>query len=174
MRRMSRTILGFGLSLTVFGCGKGAEKDVEKSATPGFIAPPAAPAAHAPRNTLTELRWILGPVRGTGAGGTVQAPFFERYSLLGDSALVVESFKDSTFGGAPDSTRYALRGDSLTSADAAATNVSPTSLTFSSRRNPGLAWTWRRDDDSTWTAIIVNAIPNGPPKTRAYRMVRVR
>ena len=167
MHRMSRMILGHGASLAAFACGTEAEYD----ASPDVEVPPAA---HAPRSALTDVRWILGSVRGVGDEGTVQEPFFERYSLVGDSALIVESFKDSTFTGAPDSNRYVLRGDSLTSADAAATSVSPTSLTFNSRGNPGLAWTWRRDNDSSWKAIVVNAVPEGPPNTRSYRMVRVR
>ena len=168
MQNMSRSILSCGVILTLIACGK----DSPKADTAQTVVVPPTAAGAAPRNALTDLRWIVGAFRGEGAQGTTQAPFFERYSLVGDSTLVVESFKDSTLKGVPDSTRYVLRGDSLTSPDAAATNVSPGSVTFSSRKNRALAWTWRRDDDSTWTAIIVNAVPNAPPKTRVYRMAR--
>ena len=167
MHRVSGAVIA--LVFTVGACGS----EPAKEATPR-VAVPRARAAHAPRGTLTALRWLMGSWRGAGSAGTVQEPFFERYSLANDSVLVVESFKDSTLRGVADSTRFDLRGDSLVSGEAAATSISPTSLTFSSRSTPGLAWTWRRDDDSSWTAIIVNSNPNGPPRTRVYRMSRIK
>ncbi|MEO8624950.1 MAG: hypothetical protein ABI625_27950 [bacterium] len=170
MQNVSRSILSLGVVLTLTACGK----ESPKADTAQTVVVPPTAAGVAPHTALTDLRWIVGSFRGAGAQGTVQAPFFERYSLVGDSTLVVESFKDSTLKGAADSTRYVLHGDSLTSPDAAATNVSPGSVTFSSRKNRDLAWTWRRDDDNTWTAIIVNAVPNAPPKTRVYHMARLK
>jgi hypothetical protein len=168
MHKRSRAVLVLGAALALAACSKEASK--EEAAQ---VKLPASPAAKAPRSTLADLRWIMGAYRGAGAQGTIQEPFYERYSLANDSALVVESFKDSTFKGTPDSTRYDLRGDSLANIESAATAVSPSSVTFSSRKVPGLAWTWRQDDDSSWTAIIVNTVPNGPPKTRVYRMVKL-
>ena len=173
MHNWSRSISMVGLAVTLGACGRDAAKEAGKEATPPLSIPPA-PAGHAPRGTLSDLHWILGSFRGIGAEGTVQTPFYERYSLAGDSVLVVETFTDATFTGVSDSTRYVLRGDSLTSAESAATNVSPGSLTFTSRKVSGLAWTWRRDGEVTWTAIIVNAVPNGPPKTRVYKMVPLK
>ena len=170
MQNWSRPISMIGLAVTLGACGTKDAKERGTEASPEMTVSPS-PAGHAPRGTLSDLHWILGSFRGVGAEGTVQAPFYERYSLAGDSVLVVETFTDSTFIGVSDSTRYVLRGDSLTSAEAAATTVSPASLTFSSRKMSGLAWTWRRDGEVTWTAIIVNAVPNGPPKTRVYHMV---
>jgi len=170
MQKLSASTLSLGVALTLIACGK----ESPKADTAQTVVVPPTAAGAAPRTALTDLRWIVGAFRGAGTQGTVQAPFFERYSLVGDSTLIVESFQDSTLKGAADSTRYVLRGDSLTSADAAATNVSPGSVTFSSRKNRQLAWTWRRDDDSTWTAIIVNAVPNAPPKTRVYRMAKIK
>jgi hypothetical protein len=170
MQKMSGSTLCLGVALSLVACGK----ESPKADTAQIVVVPPSPAGVASKNALTDLRWIVGAFRGAGGQGTVQAPFFERYSLVGDSTLVVESFKDSTLKGVPDSTRYVLRGDSLTSPEAAATNVSPGSVTFSSRKNRELAWTWRRDDDSTWTAIIVNAVPNAPPKTRVYRMAKIK
>ena len=166
MRTVSGIVAGCGCAFLLAACGP--EKAVQGDPVR------AARAATVPRNTLAELHWLTGTWRGAGTAGTVQTPFFERYSLASDSTLVVESFRDSTLADAPDSTRYDLRGDSLASDEAAASRVSPSSLTFSSRRNAGLAWTWRRDDDSTWTAIIVVTSPAGPPRTRMYRMVRLK
>ena len=170
MHNWSRPIALAGLAVALGACGTKDAKERGADASPAVTVPPSA-AGHAPRGTLSDLHWIVGSFRGAGAQGTVQAPFYERYSLAGDTALVVETFTDSTFTGVSDSTRYVLRGDSLTSAEAAATNVSPGSVTFASRKVSGLAWTWRRDSEVTWTAIIVNAVPNGPPKTRVYQMV---
>lgn len=173
MHNWSRPIALAGLAVTLGACSTKDAKDAKvrgTEASPAMTVP-QSPAGHAPRGTLSDLHWIIGSFRGAGAQGMVQAPFFERYSLAGDSALVVETFTDSTFTGVSDSTRYVLRGDSLTNAESAATSVSPGSVTFTSRKVPGLAWTWRRDGEATWTAIIVNAIPNGPPKTRVYQMV---
>jgi hypothetical protein len=169
MHKTPASIVVVGIALALTACGK----DSPKTDTAQAVIPPSKSGA-APRTALTDLRWIVGRFRGAGAQGTVQDPFFERYSLTGDTALVVETFKDSTFKVAADSTRYVLRGDSLTSPEAAATNMSPASVTFSSRKNQNLAWTWRHEDDSTWTAIIVNAVPNAPPKTRVYQMKRLK
>ena len=160
------------LAFALVACGKESAKRLGSGAVKTKV--PAARAAYAHRNTLTDVRWILGIWRGVGSAGTVQAPFFERYSLANDSTLFVESFKDSTLAGVPDSTRYDLRGDSLGNNEAAVTSVSLTSLTFSSRRNPGLAWTWRHGDDNAWTAIIVTSLANGPPSTRVYQMARFK
>jgi hypothetical protein len=170
MHRRSRSTLFFGAVLALTACGK---EPVSEEVAQSLVRIPEVPAAKAAKSTLADLGWIIGSFRGTGTQGTIQEPFYERYSLVNDSALIVESFKDSTFKGAPDSTRYDLRGDSLTNIYAAATEVSPSSVTFISRKLPGLAWTWRKENDSAWTAIIVNTVPSGPPKTRVYRMVKL-
>lgn len=120
------------------------------------------------------MPWLLGSFRGAGAEGTVQAPFYEKYSLIGDSTLVVEGFADSTWSGKPDSTRYQLRGDSLAGAGSAryvASVVTPDSVVFSPRAGVRNGFTWRRGDDSSWVAVIT-PVPAGTVRT--YRMVRVK
>jgi hypothetical protein len=160
-----------GLAVSVGACDRKPAK-AEKPASQ--VKVPIVPAAHVPRSMLTDLRWLMGSWRGEGAEGTMQEPFFERYSIANDSTLFVEVLRDSTFIGMADSTRYDLLGDVLASDEAIATTVSPTSLTFTSRKNSGLTWTWRRDSDSSWTALIVTPTPNAPPRTRTYRMTRIR
>lgn len=53
--------------------------------------PASAVAAKISPGALRQMPWLLGTFRGGGADGTVQEPFYERYSLADDSTLVVES-----------------------------------------------------------------------------------
>lgn len=136
-------------------------------------------APKAPRDALMHMRWILGTFRGAGDEGTAQEPFYERYSLADDSTLVVESFKDSSLTGAIDSTRFELRGDSLSNRAGGprwtAGKVSADSVTFVPRERAHNSFTWRRGgDESYWMAVIITPRPDGTLNRRVYRMARIR
>ena len=166
----------FPIALVVAGLAACSRASSDRPADSSTGATPIAdvPAASAPRTALTAMPWLLGSFRGAGAEGTVQAPFYEKYSLIGDSTLVVEGFADSTWSGKPDSTRYQLRGDSLAGAGSAryvASVVTPDSVVFSPRAGVRNGFTWRRGDDSSWVAVIT-PVPAGTVRT--YRMVRVK
>ena len=106
----------------------------------------------------------------------MQEPFYERYSLADDSTLIVEGFKDSTFSGTIDTTRYELRRDSLSNPGASryvATVVSADSLVFGPLIGVRNGFTWRRGDDSSWVAVIT-PLAGGTAAQRHYRMVRVK
>jgi len=125
---------------------------------------------------LTQLPWLLGTFRGTGTDGTVQAAFFERYSLADDSTLIVESFKDSTLSGAIDTTRYEARRDSLTNPGSSryvATSLTPDSIVFGPLVGVKNGFLWRKGDSTAWTAVIIPQ-PGTGRSPRFYRMARIR
>lgn len=144
---------------------------------------PAAARAAAPtparvtRQELARLRWIVGDWRGTGAGGTTQAPFYERYRFADDSTLVVEHFPDSTFRSANDSSRYALRGGRLAAVGGSpfvATRLDSLGVEFRADRG---GFRWERTAGagarpSVWRAVILP--PTGSGAGRHYEMRRVR
>lgn len=131
-------------------------------------------AAHVPAGALKQLPWLLGTFRGWEVDVDPRNVFFERNVLANDSTLLVLSFHDSTLTEA-DTTRYELRGDSLTNVGAGryiATAVSADSLTFGPLSGVDNFFTWRKDTDSSWYAFI---FPFGRPsiRPRSYRMERV-
>jgi hypothetical protein len=152
--------------------------ETEQPAPASSAASSASPsvAARVPPGALRQVPWLLGTFRGRGEGGTVQEPFYERYSLADDSTLIVESFKDSTFSGAIDTSRYEVRRDSLASAGERrylATVVTGDSLVFGPLVGVRNGFTWRRGDDTSWVAVI-SPLGGGAAAQRHYRMVRVK
>jgi hypothetical protein len=167
---MRRHSLGL---LVLIACSGKSEQPPAQLASPPSATTTAA--AIQPR-ALTQLPWLIGTFRGTGADGTVQDAFFERYSLADDSTLIVESFKDSTLAGPVDSTRYEVRRDSLTNPGAhryIATSITPDSITFGPLVGVKNGFLWRKGDSSAWTAVIVPP-PGADAKQRFYRMARIR
>lgn len=149
----------------------------DKPADQPLVGTPAsAVAAKISPGALRQMPWLLGTFRGGGADGTVQEPFYERYSLADDSTLVVESFKDSTLTGAIDTTRYEQRRDSLTNPGTSryvAIAISADSVTFGPLAGVKNGFTWRKGDDRAWTAVIIPP-GNSAAKQRTYRMARIR
>ena len=127
---------------------------------------------------LRTLRWIVGTWRGSGGG---QSPFYERYSFVDDSTLLVESFKDSTLAQVTESSRYELRGGRFANAgpaDAAqwvAVRLTGGAITFAPVRRARNRFTWRPSSADEWVADLVwpatDASGTGT-RTRTYRMVR--
>jgi len=115
----------------------------------------ARPAAAVRAEDFARFRWIEGTWRGTG--GAIDA-FFEHYSLLDDSTLVRRTFSDSTLAAISDSTRIGLRGgrvlDPTEDPDWQVTAFDSTSWRFEHLRDPGRAFTWRRETPTTWTAHL--------------------
>jgi hypothetical protein len=146
----------------------------------------AAPVPPAPTETVTAARvqsgalkqmpWLLGSFRGRGDGATVQEPFYERYSLVDDTTLIVESFKDSTLTGAIDTSRYEVRRDSLASVGErryVATVITPDSVVFGPLVGVRNGFTWKKGDDTSWIAVIT-PLSGGAAAQRTYRMVRFK
>jgi hypothetical protein len=134
--------------------------------------PPTVEAVAVPKGALTQLPWLMGTFRGVGTG---TEEFFERNSLLNDSTLIVESFENATLTGKIDTTRYELRHDSLTSSGAGryiATAISPDSVTFGPLSGVNNFFTWRKGDDSTWTAMIYPFGSNAG--LHVYTMTRIK
>lgn len=132
-----------------------------------------AEAAMLAPGALARLRWLEGRWRGEGDG---QAPFFESYRFLDDSAFVSHSWADSTFGRATDSSRYELRGGRLANVGDGprwgAVEVSDTLAVFVPLARARNGFLWRRETNDAWTATIRWQTPQGP-RERVYRMRRV-
>jgi hypothetical protein len=99
-----------------------------------------------------------------------------RRPVSDDSTLIVESFKDSTFTGSIDTTRYEARRDGLTNPGASryvATVITPDRITFGPLVGVRNGFTWRKGDDTSWIAAIT-PLGGGASAQRRYRMVRLK
>ena len=151
------------------------------AARPAASAPaPAASPAALPRalslslDDFGALRWLEGTWRGVGVG---ESAFFERYRFLNDSTIAIESFTDSTLVGTPETGEVRWR-------DGLVTTGSGGALWVVTRRD-GDAWrfepvagarntfTWRRDSDDAWTAVLSwPATGDVPARDRVYHLRR--
>lgn len=123
---------------------------------------------------LSKLRWIEGSWRGTG---DVKEPFFERYRLDGDSALVVEGFDDETLAKVSDVTRFELKDGELGGGGEgsrwAASELTDDAVTFVPVRGARNSFRWQKESDGTWKAILDWPAADGKPaRRRVYRMER--
>jgi hypothetical protein len=124
-------------------------------------------------DALKNLRWIEGTWRGVGEGTTTAEPFFERYMFIDDTTLVVDSYTDETLEKLKNRVPYLLRGDSITTPTSFAAKAAPDSVTFSIRDVETNQLTWRRNADSTWTAVATSIDGKGAREYWYYRMTRV-
>lgn|GEM_PF-1271267 len=123
---------------------------------------------------LSKLRWIEGSWRGTG---DVKNPFFERYRLDGDSALVVEGFEDETLAKVSDVTRFELKDGELGGGNEgsrwAVSELTEDSVTFAPVKGARNTFRWQREPDGNWKAILDWPAADGKPaRRRVYKMER--
>ena len=123
---------------------------------------------------LSKLRWIEGSWRGTG---DVEKPFFERYRLEGDSALVVEGFEDETLAKVSDTTRFELKdgefGGGGEGAHWAASELTDDAVTFVPIKGARNTFRWQKESDGTWKAVLDWPAADGKPaRRRVYKMER--
>ena len=123
---------------------------------------------------LSKLRWIEGSWRGTG---DVEKPFFERYRLDGDSALVVEGFEDETLAKVSDVTRFELKdgefGGGGEGSRWAASELTGDAVTFVPVKGARNTFRWQKESDGTWKAILDWPAADGKPaRRRVYKMER--
>jgi hypothetical protein len=135
--------------------------------------PQPTPARITPAD-LSKLRWIEGSWRGTG---DVEKPFFERYRLEGDTALVVEGFDDETLAKVSDSTRFELKdgefGGGNEGSRWAASELNDASVTFVPVRGARNTFRWQKEPDGNWKAILDwPAAGDKPARRRVYKMER--
>lgn len=123
---------------------------------------------------LSKLRWIEGSWRGTG---DVEKPFFERYRLDGDSALVVEGFEDETLAKVSDVTRFELKdgefGGGGEGSHWAASELTDDAVTFVPVKGARNTFRWQKESDGTWEAVLDWPAADGKPaRRRVYKMER--
>ena len=159
-------------SMVILLCGAcgaqktGDAKAPQTQATPrtGFTAADVA-----------KLKWIEGTWRGTGE---TQPPFFERYRLDGDSALVVESFEDESLAKVSDTSRFELRegkfGNWAGERHSAASEITADYVQFVPAGGPGNSFRFERTaDPNTWKAVLDWPARNDKPARQViYTMVR--
>ncbi len=139
----------------------------------------AVVATLAPRDFLA-LRWVEGTWRGTGADGTVQAPFYERYSFADDSTLTVLSFSDSTLSTARDTIRFVLRDGHLTATSArtparwAASAADSATVAFVPLAGASDGFVWHSEADGRWRATHVwSATDSSAMRRLDFLMTRI-
>lgn len=156
------------LLLAVHACG---ERRPDEAAAPDAEPPQAAPVTV---EQFASLDWLIGEWRGSGG----QYPaFYESYTRLNDSTILMKAWSDSTFSAATDSSEIALRGGAVrSSSDGTVKNVlvriSGDSLYFARATGQGGEFIWAREAADRWTAILGPARAGGEPVI--YRLERVR
>jgi hypothetical protein len=126
---------------------------------------------------LSALRWIAGAWRAESTAGT-EPLFYERYTFVDDSTLLVQSFADAAMG-APESTYFELRGGRFGNRSRnmrfAAEKITPTSVTFMPIAGAKNHFTWEYYSNDVWTAKLSAPAEGGQPaRELTYHMQRVR
>lgn len=122
---------------------------------------------------ISGLKWIEGTWRGTGGD---QEPFFERYKIEDDSALVVESFSDSALTTVTDTTRYVLVNGEFRYTDRQARRVAASEITenhiqFVPVVGGGNNFRFERQSGGKWRAVLEwPAKDDQPAKQLIYKM----
>lgn len=147
-----------------------------REAAPDTTAVAAAPAprgeaalAAVSREQFAQLRWLEGTWRGTGDG---QAPFYERYDVVDDTTILMQSFSDSTLRTTTGESRIVLTGGQVLQREegsdrvSGAARIDATSIDFVPVKR-GFTYSWRRGSTSDeWIASI------GRSGDRTYTMRR--
>ena len=158
-------------------CADGPDTRITDSSRAGGradspVEQPAEVPGHFAIADFKKLRWLGGSWRGSMPNG---GSFHERYRVVDDSTITMQSFSDSTFRQATDSSSLTLRDSVITnvggggSARWVATRLDSTGVHFVPDRGAGNNFTFRRDSTDFWTATL--NWPNG--RHVIYRMRRV-
>lgn len=148
------------------------------SAAPAVAEPSATAMPIAARVQLPDfarLAWLEGTWRGEGVG---QPAFWERYRVLDDSTIRIESFTDSTLAGPPETGELRWRDGMVTIASGGAlwvlTRRDRSSLRFEPVAGARNSFTWRRAADDAWTAVLSwPAVGATPARDRVYHLRRL-
>lgn len=133
-------------------------------------------AARVPLEDFARLTWLEGTWRGEGVG---QPAFWERYRFLNDSTIRIESFTDSTLAGPPETGEVRWRDGMVTVGSSGAlwvlTRRDRSFLHFDPVAGARNSFTWRRDSDDAWTAVLSwPAAGDAPARDRVYHLRRVQ
>jgi hypothetical protein len=119
-------------------------------------------AAQVSREQFASLRWLVGSWHGSGGNFP---SFFERYRMVDDSTMVMESATDSTFAAIDESQRFEWRGGVLRQVRNGATGSvlvgwHVDSLRWASPRGSGNGTLYVREGADRWHAVLYR---NGEP-----------
>ena len=123
---------------------------------------------------FSTLRWVEGTWRGRLPDG---GAFYERYRVVDDSTIAMQSFADSTLTVTSDSGRIALRDGTIADEGGAArwgaTRVDSTGVEFAPMTGATNGFTWTKDRGDRWTATLIWTDKDGRLRTVVYPMERI-
>jgi hypothetical protein len=149
--------------------------DAQTSTEAGQSSSPAAmPATNFTTADFKKVRWIEGTWRGTGVG---QGPFYERYKFENETTLAVETLEGEKLDQVSDVTRFTLKDGRITGGGEgsvyAASAIDNNSITFDPIVKARNSFTWKRENENSWTAILAwSATDKKPAGQRTYQMER--
>jgi len=137
-------------------------------ATP--VAPVATPAKNLTEADVSRLKWIEGTWRGMDG----EKPFFERYRIENDTALVVESFADETLTKIEDTSRFELQDGEFGKTDGdrrSAASVITSDMIQFVPVGAGNSFRFERQPGGTWRAVLDWAAKDTKPaRQKIYQM----
>lgn len=175
--RRARAALVLIVALSSWGC-RSRERAAADSASASAGRDSVANRAPIPgRYALADfhhLRWLEGSWRGALPEG---GSFFESYRLVDDSTIAMYGYPDSTFKGATDSARIALRGTTVADEGATArwvaTRLDSMTVQFAPERGGSNDFMWERESADKWLATLRSRDRTGARRTIMYPMQRI-
>jgi hypothetical protein len=121
-----------------------------------------------------RLRWIEGQWQGFMPDGK---KFYEGYRFQDDSTIVKNSYADSTFRSATDTSRVTLRGGTVADeggrARWVATRLDSTGVDFAPHHGATNHFTWARESGDKWNATLRWTDAQGRPQNVVYALRRM-
>ena len=164
--------MALGMAILI-GCSrKDAEdppKDFSNPAVPGQPVPAKFALAD-----FQSLRYLEGMWKGMQANGS---PFYESYHFINDSTVLKANHTDSTFKTKSDSSLVVFRNGAVLDSGFSGNIYTAEKLDSSMvdfRAGPNYHFTWTRQSNDAWKAVLYNRQPDGTDRVTTYLLTRVR
>lgn len=150
------------VAVLVITAGAACTKSEAQKAQPGTAAnvaqttpaPQATPSKSITAADIAKLKWIEGTWRGMDG----EKPFFERYRIENDTAMVVETLTDATLAKVEDTSRFELKdgefGNTVGDRRSAASSITADSVQFVPAVGGGNNFRFERQAGGTWRAVL--------------------
>ena len=121
-----------------------------------------------------ELRFLEGTWRGRMADGK---SFYERYTFVDDTTIVMHNLSDSTLARATDSSRITLRDGTIASESGSsryvASKIDSTGIQFEPVTGAANRFRWVSIGPNAWRATLESKNKDGTATTTVYPMERI-
>jgi len=161
-------LVGISIALVISGCSR--DTGELGNSTPPLVAQ-ATPSKQFTSADVAKLKWIEGSWRGLDG----DKPFYERYRIENDTAMVVETLKeDGSLDGEPD--RFELKNGEFGSGEgdrrSAASEITADYIQFvPAVFGKGNSFRFHRQTDGTWHALLEwPASADKPARQKIYVM----